>query len=122
MTKTERKELLDGSSVAWAVLPLFSPPYCPSKINAILDAADTKNRARYKPVKRYKVENGERAGEYWVLQSVSVGTTHGKRHETYNDIIADMEARFQGKRIAFLSELEETTSDEIQRQFDFWVK
>ena len=93
-----------------------------TKINAILNAADAGNRSLYKPVRRYRVENGERAGEYWALQSVSEGTTHGKIHATRDDIIADMEARVQGKRAAFLSELEQMTSAEIQKQFDYWVK
>jgi hypothetical protein len=58
---------------------------------------------------------------YWVAQSAREGTTHGKRFNTREELVADMESGLARRRAEFKTQLDKMDAAELQSQADYWL-
>lgn len=107
-------------------------------IERILKAYEAPERARYRPVERFEiigtdgktysgglpmgVHSAGRGNSYWVLQSVREGTTHGKRHESRESLVAAFEANLANRTAEFRSNLEPMSETELNSQAEYWLR
>lgn len=107
-------------------------------IDRIIKAYEAPERGRYRPAERFEIIGTDgktyvgslpigvgvagRGNSYWVLQSVREGTTHGKRHETRESLVAAFEANLEVRIAEFRSTLDGMSQAEVESQAEYWLR